>query len=270
MNNTFSIKRFGNYLGHDLRGAAADSGLTLAIIGAMPVFQFFIAQAYSLIISGNAVVMGDWGKIPAYITAFTIAIFFFSAKHYGGLTDKKKGSDWLMLPASSLEKWGSMLLVTCVAVPVFLMAELAATDGLLSLIFPQTYGEAAISRIAYMMKGVWTELHTPEGGLAMSWPLALYLNWCEVVLFFTLGAIWFKSSKIGKTFLAAFIIVMVLSMLSAGFLQIIGFRSRQYATMDDTPAGFIRKMNIIIWSIYAVYFIVIDALLYLRIKTLKH
>lgn len=270
MNNTFSIKRFWNYLLHDLGSARSDSGLTLAIIGAMPVFQFFIAQAFSLVFNGQTVVMGDWGKVPAYLTAFFIALVYFPAKHYGGLTDKKQGSDWLMLPASVLEKWGSMLLITCLVVPFLLVAELVLTDGLLSIIFPGTYGATAFSKIAYMMKGVWIELSTPEGGLAMSWPLVFFLNWCEGVLFFTLGAIWFKKSKVGKTFLAAFILGMAISLLVAGTMKAIGLSNLHIDNMDMAPEGFIRIMNITVWSIYAVYFMVLDLLLYLRVKTLRH
>ena len=77
MSNTFEIKRFGNYLLHDIRTAVADSGLALVIIGAMPIFQFLIPEVFSLVFSGHAMDMGTWGKIPAYISALTIANIFF-------------------------------------------------------------------------------------------------------------------------------------------------------------------------------------------------
>lgn len=270
MSNTFSIKRFWSYLVHDIRSAVADSGLTLAIIGAMPVFQYFIAQAFSLIFSGHALVMGDWGKIPAYISAFAIALIFFPAKHYGPLTDKKTGSDYLMLPASTLEKWCSMLIVTCLAVPVFLMTELALTDGLLSLVFSGTYGSTAISGIVSVMGKIWSELQTPAGGIAISWPYALFLSWCENVLVFTLGAICFKKSKIGLTFLAYFILMMVITMGAAGIMQALNISNLQIEFETITEEAVIRTLNLIMYAVYTVWFVVFDLLIYLRVKTLKH
>lgn len=270
MNNTFSIKRFWNYFVHDLNVARSDSGLTLAILGALPLFQFFFAQAFSLVFQGSFITMGPMGKIPAYIVAVFIAIIFFPAKHYGVITDRRKGSDWLMLPASSLEKWCSMLLLTCLVVPVLLFTELALTDGLLSLCFNSVYGETAIAGIVDTMGKVWGELRTAEGGIAICWPYALYLNWCESVLFFTLGAIWFKKSKIGKTFVAGFLIMMLVSLIGTGILSALHIQNLNMEFTEFSEAGFIRTMNIIIYSIYVVAFFVLDLLLYLRVKTLKH
>lgn len=271
MNNTFSIKRFGTYLLHDMRTAVADSGLSLLIIGAMPLFQYFIPQAFALVFKGSAFSMGDMGKAPAYITAFLLASIIFPTKHYGGLTDKKQGSDWLMLPASTLEKWFSMLLVTCVAVPAFLLAELAATDGLMSLCFSGTYGATAISGIVSAMQKVWAQMNIEGvGGIAITWPAAMWLSWCECVLFFTTGAIFFKKSKIGKTFLAAFVLGMLISLVTIAVMRAIGLNGIHIDTTDFNEMRFIRSMNVIVYMIYIVWFAVQDAVLYFRMKTLKH
>lgn len=266
MSNTFNFKRFWNYLVHDLRSACADSGLTLAIVGAMPIFQYFITQAFSLILQGHTMTMGPAGKITAYAVAIVIAVIFFPVKHYGSLTDKKAGSDWVLLPASRLEKWLSMLLLTCLALPLFLFAELALSDGLLSLIFHGTYGATAIAGVSGFMGEIWNQLE----GLAISWPYALYLSWCENILLFTLGAIFFKKSKTGLTFLSYFLLMMVISMGSIGIMQAIGLDNMNFDFSDVTEEGLIRTVNIIMYSIYFIWFAVFDFLLYLRIKTLKH
>lgn len=270
MNNTFEIKRFGNYLLHDIRTAVADSGLALVIIGAMPIFQYFIPQAFSLIFSGHAMEMGAWGKIPAYLSALVFAGIFFPTKHYGGLTEKRQGSDWLMLPASTLEKWFSMLLLTCVIVPAVLLAELIATDGLMSLIFGGTYGATAISSIVAKIPQFWGEFSTDAGKLFISWPVAVWLSWCEGVLFFAFGAMIFKKSKVVKTFLLAFVLGMVITAITAGVMKMIGMNGMHIDTSDFTEEGIIRAVNWIVFAVYFVWFAAQDAVLYIRMKTLKH
>lgn len=270
MSNTFEIKRFGNYLLHEIRAAFASCGLPLLIIGAMPIFQFFIPQAFSLIITGHAIDMGPWAKIPAYLSAIVFAGIFFPSKHYGVLTDKRQGSDWLMLPASTFEKWFSMLLLTCVIVPVVLLAELIATDGLMSLIFGGTYGATAISSIVDKIPAFWGEFSTDAGKLFISWPVAFWLSWCEGVLFFAFGAMIFKKSKVVKTFLLAFGLGMVITALTAIVMKIIGINGMHIDTSEFTEEGFIRTMNWIVFAIYFVWFAAQDAVLYIRMKTLKH
>ena len=266
MSNTFNFKRFWNYLVHDLRSACADSGVTLAIVGAMPVFMFFIAEAYSLIFRGEVFAMGAGAKIAACVTAAVIAVVFFPARHYGSVTDRKAGSDWILLPASRLEKWLSVLLVTCVAVPLFLLAELCATDGLLSLVFGKTYGATAIAGLCGALGSLWAELER----LAISWPYALYLSWCENILLFTLGAIFFKKSKIGLTFLSYFLLMMAISMGSVAIMRAIGLEGLNIDFDSITEEGLVRTANIALYVIYFIWFAVSDLLLYLRIKTLKH
>ena len=266
MSNTFNIKRFWNYLGHDLRSACADSGLTLAIVGAMPIFQYFITQAFSLILRGHTLTMTPGAKVTAYAVAALIALIFFPVKHYGSLTDKKAGSDWVLLPASRLEKWLSMLLLTCLALPLFLLAELALCDGLLSLVFGGTYGTTAIAGLSGFMGELWSQIR----GLAISWPYALYLAWCENILIFTLGAIFFRKSKTGLTFLAYFLLMMVISMGFIGIMRAVGLDNFNIDLSEVTEEGLVRAVNIIIYAIYFVWFAVFDFLLYLRIKTLKH
>lgn len=270
MSNTFEIKRFGNYLLHDIRTAVADSGLALVIIGAMPVFQYLIPEVFSLVFSGHSMDMGAWGKIPAYISAILIAGIFFPVRHYGGLTEKRQGSDWLMLPASTLEKWFSMLLVTCVVVPVALIAELVLTDGLMSLIFSGSYGSTALSSIVDALAKFWGELRTDAGRLFISWPVAMWLSWCEGVLFFAFGAMLFKKTKVVKTFLLAFAIGMVISLVTIIVMKAIGMDGINIDTSEFTEAGLIRTMNWIVFAIYFVWFAAQDLVLYLRMKTLKH
>lgn len=271
MNNTFNFKRFRSYFTYDLISAKNNTGLSLAILGATPVFTYAIYQIFALVLNGETAIIPSGVKIAAIVIAVFISILYFPVKQYGPLTDKKAGSDWLMLPASRLEKWFSLLLVTCVVVPAFLFVELFVTDRLLNLIFSGTYGSAAFSEMNRSFGMIWKEL-TIEGvgRVGMSAPLSIYLTFCQHILFFTLGSIYFKRSKIGKTFLAGFVIAMALSMLLVLIAKILSPLDFNFGPEDISDKAVLRIVNIVLYSIIIVTFAVLDILLYLRIKSLKH
>lgn len=269
MSNTFNMKRFLNYFCYDLTSAKNNAGLSLAINGAMPIFTFAIYEIFSLLFTGSATNLPLGAKIMAYIVAVLIITLYFPTKQYGNLTNKRSGSSWLMLPASGLEKWLSMLLVTCLVLPVLLFAELLLTDGLLSLVFNGTYGATTISTIKTFVDELFNEFTiNGVGGLAISAPYAIYLSFCENILFFTLGAIFFKKSKIGKTFLSAFCLMMVFSMLSSVFFM--NGTNLKFNIENIDEESIMRTINIIVYVLYVVIFAALDVLLYLRVKTLKH
>lgn len=272
MNNTFDIKRFWKYLVYDLTNAKNNCGLTLLLLGAMPVFMFFFYELFSFIGTGSFSSVSLGAKIPSIVTAFVIAALFFPAKHYGQITGKKEGSAWILLPASKLEKWFSMLLVTCVVVPAFMLAETAACEGLLGLIFPNTYGEMTIAGMAGGLNMAWNEMSIGDNvTLFMSWPYTLYLAWCFTILVFTLGSIYFKKSKIGKTFLALFLISLALSVIVAAVVRIVAGADfdLQLTPADLSQEGFIRLARTVQYVMYALEFALVDFLLYRRIKTIK-
>lgn len=272
MNKIFNFKRFASFFSYDLLSSKNNAGLTLAIVGAMPVFTFACYEIFPLLLKGQMTPMTAGGKIMAFIVAIGIITLFFPERQYGQLTDKKSGSNWLLIPASSTEKWLSMLLVTCLVVPALLFAELFATDALLSLIFKGTYGESALSIISAGMSRLWiSELQVEgAGGIAISWPYAFYLSFCQNILFFTLGSIYFKKAKIGKTFLAGFLICMILTVLTIAVMKAFGSTDLSFGPEDLSDAAAVRAINTVIYLVYVLLFAALDVLLFLRIKNLKH
>ena len=270
MNNTFDIKRFWRYFVYDLNSAKNECGLTLLILGAMPVFLFFFYELFSVIVGKGFTAVNAGAKLPSVIIAFMIACLAFPAKHYGTLTERKAGSAWILLPASTLEKWLSMLLVTCVAVPVFMVAETAACEGLLGLFFKNTYGGMTIAPIAEGMNSAWGELSLEAGKSALlSWPYSLYLSWCATILVFTLGAICFRKSKVGKTFLALFLLGLALSIIAVAVVRIFGGADFSLSVEDITEESFVRYARIIQYAAYVVEFGLLDFFIYNRIRTIK-
>jgi len=266
MNNIFDFKRFGNYFLYDLRRAKNNYGLSLLIIGVIPAILYLIFQFINLIGGNGIVELPDEMKFMSIFIAALIVYFGAGAKIYGFVTEKRAGSDFLMLPASTLEKWLSMALMVCVILPVILFALFFATDGLMGLIFPNSYGDRLFS---LSLGQELTDMLDAEG-VYFNMPAILFLGWCETVLAFTLGAICFKKAKVAKTFLCLMGISMVLSTLMVAFFGTSHFDSDWLTAHFSDPNKAISTVN---WFISIIYTVIIGGLLgglYYRLRTIKH
>lgn len=265
MNNTFNFKRFGKYFCYDLRTAWQNAGISVIVISLMPMWFFLLVELFSIVFSGHFTTISQQAIFVSYIVAFFLLFMFFPKQHYGSLTDKQKGSDWLMLPASRLEKCISMLIITCVVLPIVAMALLVGSDLLLSGVLNQ-YDVPIISNMLDGIDNTLAEIQTDNVSLAISGPYAIWLSWCENVLAFTLGAVIFKRNKIVFTYL---------SMLAIGITFALIFGLCAGGNFHLSPSDFnedslMRLLNVGIYVLYALIFAALDLGLYFRIKTIKH
>ena len=107
MNNIFNFKRFVNYLRFDLRNAKNYYGLSMLVVGLLPVIVFAFSQILYWMVSKDNVSL-DFGLAFRCITlCIAVAIVNLTAppKMYGRITERRCGSDWLLIPASTFEKW---------------------------------------------------------------------------------------------------------------------------------------------------------------------
>ena len=266
MNNVFDIKRFGNYFLYDLRRGWNNYGISLLILGIMPALVFLVYQFFS-IISGNGVgETPDEMKFMGLILTSVVVIFGAGAKLYGFVTEKRAGSDFLMLPASTLEKWLSMVLITCLVLPIILFALLFATDGLMGLVFPTAYGD----RIFQIGLGQeLTEMLNSEG-IYFNFPAVIILNWCENILIFVLGAVCFKKAKVAKTLLCLAIVGMVFSTLLVAVLGTSSIDPDWFTEHFASPEKAINAFNLFLNIFYIVVLCGLLGGLYYRLRTLKH
>ena len=265
MSNTFNFKRFWKYLRYDLVSAVQDSGTLLISIAAMPVWFYVIQQLLSLVFNGEFRTISSAALIVAYIVSLTVTVIFFPVQHYGKLTDKKAGSDWILIPASRFEKFVSLLVVCCVAVPVVWFAIIAACDGLLYLVFG-TYDTFVLPTIFQAMGSAVAEVHTDNVNFVFNGPVFTYLSWCENILAFALGAIFFRKNKIVYTFLTMMAIGIACTIITAAFFG----GDVHIEPGDITEDSLLRLLNFGLCAIYVVVFALLDLGLYFRIKTLKH
>jgi len=267
MNNVFDIKRFCKYFVFELRSAKNNYGLSMLILGIMPIVLFAISELFSLIFAHHITELPMAAKYAQLAIVFLIASIVAGSKIYGHVTEKRAGSNYLMLPASTLEKWLSMTLIVCIVVPAILFVGQFLCDSIMSFIFPNTYGPRffqlePIQELAE--KFVDNGIHFNVFGV-------VFWNWCETILTFTLGAICFKKSKIAKTLLcviAGSILLSTLMMIIAGEdgSLYINWLEKHIHDADDFA-------SLINWTANLSFFVFIGGFLgamYYRLRTLKH
>lgn len=260
MSNFFDINRFGKYLCYDMRRAYKSYGLSILSFGLVPVICFIFFELYNLIFSGHFFGFQYVGIITI-ATALIIAAMAIPTRLYGPVTDKRFGTDYLLLPVSTFEKWLSMMLILCVILPVVLFGLLFLSDSLLGWILPNLYTNILTHISSVDM--------IPEEISSMSFPLLFVLNWIHNLLFFNLGAIYFKKSKIAKSILVSLLLSMILTtFLSLGnnnILSIETFIKDNYSTAELA----LRSVSNFVLIFEALMIAVLMGLSYWRLKTIK-
>ena len=88
MNNVFDFKRFGNYFLYDLRRTRNNYGISLLLMGLMPVAFFLVYQFISLISGNGLTPMPDELQVIALFVSIVVVILGAGAKIYGSITEK--------------------------------------------------------------------------------------------------------------------------------------------------------------------------------------
>ena len=214
------------------------------------------------------------------------------SKCYGRLTDKQYGSFWLMLPASRLEKFISMMVICCIVAPFISICMYLGIDAVLCAI-DHTCGENIIAGALNMidefttfkMNLGGTDIEISEEYIMMYENASKFIDqvtnpWLYVdellcaSLPFVLGAICFKKGKIVKTFLALAALGTAASMLATPIMM--GYMGDFMTASEDEvmkmmfESGF---YNSLIWMDIVGDFILYGGMtvaVWFRLKTLKH
>lgn len=147
MSNIFNIKRFSKVVIRDI----VSNCLILAFRGLL-----FFGVYYLLIALGKLLIVDDFANMSAlfrykvinYLSIVMMLIVPFVL--YNNVSNRKKGVDYIMLPASSLEKYLSMLIVTIIIGQVIVLLSGFAIDTIFSVIFSNMFDGFAISKIDFM------------------------------------------------------------------------------------------------------------------------
>lgn len=292
-NDIFNFSRFGTYFVSDIRTCRSNFGLSLLTIALLfPVATYFITTTFNFVV--NSVWDGpDMGlRVFVFAVAMLCMIITMPVKCYGRITEKQYGSSWLMLPASRLEKFVSMFLLTCIIVPVAGIVLYLGMDALICAL-DHTCGKNLIAGGMELIRGMGDlqsltmnfvdENVTIEDAAVVQEILKqvsspwLYVDEIfAMTLPFLLGAVFFKSGKTVKTFLALFAISTAISIAATPLMT--NWAMNIFNNMNDDPMavlelfrnGFFKHLVLIDIISDTVSNLALMAGIWFRIKTLKH
>lgn len=289
----FNFNRFGKYFVSDLRTCAANYGLSLLTLAVLtPLALECITGVFNMILGLTWEGAGIGMRAGIFGVAMFCMIVTMPSKCYGRLTDKQYGSFWLMLPASRLEKFISMMLICCIVAPFISICMYLGIDAVLCAI-DHTCGENIIAGALNMMDEFTTfkmnlggtDIEISEEYIMMYENASKFIDqvtnpWLYVdellcaSLPFVLGAICFKKGKIVKTFLALTALSTAASMLATpimmGYMSDLMTASKDEVMKMMFESGF---YNSLIWIDIVGDFILYGGMtvaVWFRLKTLKH
>jgi hypothetical protein len=130
MNNTFDIKRFGNVVRHDGMSYFKNFGWTLVVLFSLPIVVWFFC--YIMYPSDYGFMNEDRCEFLKWI--MIVVMVLAPSRLYKTCNDSRKGIQFAIMPASSFEKFLSMLLFCFVLTPILYLTTSVAIDTFLSLI----------------------------------------------------------------------------------------------------------------------------------------
>lgn len=264
MKEIFDFKRFGKTLCYDLDNLRNRYGLSLLIISCLPVVMFVFFWLFYIVLGGDYKSMVLSSRISAFVCAAFTLVLSMPVKTYGFLTEKKSGSQWLTLPASTFEKFLSMLVTVLVIVPLFFGAVYLLSDFIMSVCIPE-YGKCiAGMRMPDIEDDISVYLHLTQGGVFGT----LYYSWVINALVFTLGAIFFKKAKVSKTILC----ILVFSIIVTQICVIVVKHSAGIINMAENWSAeqAVNRFNLTVNLISLTLIVLLSGGIFWRLKTLKH
>jgi hypothetical protein len=232
MNRSFNASRFGKYFVHDIKSMKDNAGglLIMGVVSAL--ILFFITRLFYASSEGNILFMftdavkgpSDAARIALFVIMTAIFTIILPAKTYGSITSKAQGTAWLMLPASRLEKYISMLLCCLVIAPVIFLASFLLTDAAICLIDPSC-GKTIASTL--LLSDDCFQLHAlTSSGASVNAPLFAISAIVQTLSVFLLGALLIKNRKwkVVGTVLALFalqilLVTILATLASNGFFN---------------------------------------------------
>lgn len=196
MNKTFDIKRFGNMLRYDAISYFQNFGWTLLILFAIPIGIWFFLY---INVKSSADATGDFRYLTLN-TMMIIAMILAPSRLYKTCNDPKRGIQFAMLPASSLEKFLSMLFYCAIVSPVLYLTGAITIDTILTLIPGSNPYEGYIFK--YISDIDWVQIGdagTTEYIHSIRLPLYNLFAWLSYVSIFMFTNMLFKKRKVSKT-----------------------------------------------------------------------
>ena len=295
-NDIFNFRRFGKYFASDFRTCLANYGLSLITISIL--FQLAL---YAVSVGMNILLDHQWDGPDMGLRTFVCGIAMLCitvtmpVKCYGRLTEKQYGSFWLTLPASRLEKFISMILLTCIITPLAGGILFLGVDSIICALDP-TCGKSLMAGFCELVRNMGEltgeidqirlnlgiGVHVEAGAEGPDIMKQLSSPWLYadeifgITLPFLLGAIYFKSGKTVKTFLCIAAFSMLTSAIMGPFitkysLELLNNAANEEAIISEMlNSGIFRHLAVIDTITDTVVNLALFIGIWFRIKNLKH
>lgn len=283
MSNTFNINRFGKVLKHDGLNFFPNFILALAILWAIPVVIYLFT---ALMPSDDTThVFGAMSRINVIDFLLKITIIIAPAILYKTCNDSRKGIGYAMLPASTLEKFLSMVIFCVIVTPIIYLAGALAIDSILALINGPYDGFAASMYFnKYAQIDNTVVQHHMNEYLDDTWPLFIenlsptfmtilsLLGTLMLSAIFMFGNMIFKKRKTGKM-IGILILLSIIFMII--FINYVANHETMFSNLDENNiTEFIERVIYIMMNVAMYTEIVVSAVLlwgiYRKIKTQKY
>ena len=243
MNNKFDFKRFKQVVAEDWRLYFRRYGITLLVWTCLPIVLWITSLVFGFVMDPDP----RTGFIAAFIFATVMTV---PAHVYGKANLSRDGVSFAMLPATSTEKFLSMVLYCSIVTPVFCGLGAWAVDSLMTLLPFGGFKEFVVPfKVEY---------------LGYNLLVTAMLFFTESSLFM-LGNMIFKKRKTGKTFAWILLILFVITLIvQIPFL---------YDGLDHVMEHLSKTPKTAYWSGIAFLLVLttcINLLTYRRIKNQKY
>ncbi len=282
MNDIFNIKRFGQYLASDIKDAAHNCGLSLLLLGCSGLLISLAGALYGLAFHGVWDMPGYTARYGISIILLLSASITLPIKCYGHITDKKRGTAFILTPASALEKSLSMIIVAGVLVPLLVVVIYFGLDALAVKVFADM-GKPLMDPRALQSSPLYISVLSAAGEnrspefleqmdaftayfLGYGWQLVKYLT---NALLFLLGAIVFKKQKGAKTILAVIVWGFLLSAIQTPATLL----NKEYMDMANSQLAaesLFESLTQWVKVVTIVFPILLCGGIFYRVKTIKH
>ena len=287
-NDVLNMNRLGRYLVTDVKNAIARYGISLLVIATVSLTGYLLVGFFTMIVGAGWQSMPVAGRLFMMVMSFIVLTISAPAKIYGFITDKKEGSSFLMVPASSLEKTISMLLVCCVILPFAFFAVYLSLDQIICLI-DNKCGDSLIMAInngQNFLFDTFQRLSRESNNVipdysSLTTPWMYFDDIAQGFLIFLLGALIFKSSKPAKTVGCLILLSIALSMITTPIVMHGAIeRFKEAAASNMTPEEIFESFPFISWSMK--HAVLVDFIsdtivniglaiaIYFRVRKIKH
>lgn len=210
MNDIFNFRRFGKYFLSDLNRLFSENWLKILCFGLIPIFIAVVSLLFSIVLQ-QKVSLGAEAREAFFGMSAAIFAIWIPSSLYGYVTDKRAGSNYSLIPASTLEKTASMIINGLIIAPAAFVAISVLSDMLVTVISGQGITASILTDLP---KFEWIP------GLGSFSYLITFLQGHITMLLFLLGAVLFRKGKISKTILSLMGLSIIFLLLAISGISI--------------------------------------------------